>query len=186
MNDAVSCAVGSPDHYRRKGIEFADIVDAFGLGPWEAQALKYLLRADIKEGGARGGEDRAKGIACMIRALMTRDPGRLDGFEAFGFRLVRIKPPAQPDPAFRPRDFVGEAVILNLTTVADVADRAGWSLPALCSTLSDFSVDHPVRPEDALSVALEFAPRDHDLSRLLRACAADAFDEGAPASEPAR
>lgn len=55
----------NPDYYNRGGIASADIIDAWQLGPWEANALKYLLRAKFKGNEAK---DLKKAAWCIERA----------------------------------------------------------------------------------------------------------------------
>jgi len=40
--------VDHPNHYCRNGVEALDVIDAFGLGFADGNALKYLLRAKFK------------------------------------------------------------------------------------------------------------------------------------------
>lgn len=70
--------VNSPSHYRRDGIEIADVIDALGLHRWDAQAFQYVTRSAFKEGGAHEAEDLRKAIWFLHRRLkqarMEADP----------------------------------------------------------------------------------------------------------------
>jgi hypothetical protein len=41
--------VNHPDHYQSGGVEVIDVIEAFGLGFHDGNAVKYLLRAGRKE-----------------------------------------------------------------------------------------------------------------------------------------
>ncbi|PZQ18933.1 MAG: hypothetical protein DI565_00570 [Ancylobacter novellus] len=73
----MSDVVNSPSHYKRNGVELADVIDAFDLGRWEAQAAQYLFRARFKDHGAFERQDLLKAqwfIARRIAEIEAREP----------------------------------------------------------------------------------------------------------------
>ena len=70
----MSDAVNSPSHYRRGGVELADVIDAFDLGRWETQAAQYLFRARHKNDGADEAQDLKKAIWFLQRSLSELEP----------------------------------------------------------------------------------------------------------------
>ncbi|OII61160.1 hypothetical protein BJP40_06435 [Streptomyces sp. CC53] len=63
---AASSPETAPEHYRGKGMEPWDVVDAFGLDYYRGSALKYILRAGRKGPAA---EDLRKAIHFLRKAL---------------------------------------------------------------------------------------------------------------------
>lgn len=61
--------VHSPSHYNRGGFELADVIDAFELGRWEAQAAQYLFRAQFKDDGAHELQDLEKAAWFLARRI---------------------------------------------------------------------------------------------------------------------
>lgn len=62
MNDMVN----HPAHYQAQGIEVIDIIEAFGLNFALGNAIKYILRADMK--GARN-QDLEKAVWYLRREI---------------------------------------------------------------------------------------------------------------------
>ncbi len=70
----MSDRVNSPSHYNQGGFELADVIDAFKLDRWSAQAAQYVFRAPHKDAGARELEDIEKAIWFLQRrAKQLRD-----------------------------------------------------------------------------------------------------------------
>lgn len=47
---SVSDPINHPSHYQSGSIEVIDVIEAFGLGPHEANIVKYVLRYKKKNG----------------------------------------------------------------------------------------------------------------------------------------
>ena len=83
----MSDAVNHPPHYQgTSGIEAADVIDDFGLGYWDGNAVKYVLRAQKK---GRRLEDTQKAIWCLQReAARLQASGRAEQAPAEVGRLI--------------------------------------------------------------------------------------------------
>lgn len=72
--------INSPPHYVGKnGIEVCDVVDGFDLGPWEAQAVQYMLRAKFKGTEL---EDLQKARWCLTHRIDSLIAGRMKVMKA--------------------------------------------------------------------------------------------------------
>lgn len=144
----MSDAVNSPSHYRRGGVELADVIDAFDLGRWETQAAQYLFRARHKNDGADEAQDLKKAIWFLQRSLAELErPAtkafdfettdvlrRLGGIPIVPFALVagRLQPSA-PDGL---RSLVDEAL-----TDLDCRAATERTLPVAIETLASRGAD---------------------------------------------